>query len=198
MSKFIESEHPRGEHTGKWIGKLSNKMGVDLGERHIEPGRGKPSDDDYDNLKAYSGDGESDDVNPFLRGDTPEYADLDNPDEVQHIKDIVQSMDRVAATHNAKTDFKTYRTAPFGDVKVGDVIQDKAFVSTTTIKGMTARYVNKNDKMMEISVTKGQSVIPHNELSRHSGAKGEVILPRGSRIKVTGITPDGMIQGELQ
>lgn len=186
----LPDKHDQSSHASKTI------SGITIANAPQSFDKKDLTEKDYANLESYSGDGFSSDVNPFLRGKSSEYLDLNNKDEVQEMKDVIHSMDRVAASYKTDKNLTTYRTAPFGKLKTGDVVQDDAFMSTTPIRAVAHKYADGGNHMMQISVPKGSQHIPHGDIS-HSGAKGEVILPRGSRLKVTKILEDGTVLSEL-
>jgi len=178
-----EKDHPRGPD-----GKFGDLIDEE-DQSHI-PG---VSASDLELLSAYSGDGESDDVNPWLRGMQPEYADPDDPDDVARIQATVDAMDRVFNTASLAEDTTVYRVAPLGEVKVGDRITDRAFMSWTSKKGVVNRYAGSggDSVVIKADLPKGAKAIRYNDYNRHVGAPGEVILPRGTTVRVTDVT-DGV------
>jgi hypothetical protein len=97
------------------------------------------------------------------------------------------------------------------DVKPGQVLHDKAYMSTGTDPEGVGTYTwdaSGNEKIpaVRITVPAGTKAIsqykraggPGMESWTNQNREREVLLPRDSRIKVTGKDPDGTITAELQ
>lgn len=100
----------------------------------------------------------------------------------------------------AVEDFVTYRGVPkhiFNkrdrSVKVGDVLEDPAFSSTTLDPNMTHGF---GETMVEIRVPKGYPALWMETFTAHSG-ESEVLLRRGTRFRYLGITTDNRVLMEV-
>jgi hypothetical protein len=153
-------------------------------------GDGGLSDDEYGHLSSYSGDGINEDLNRHLRGHPMEYTQTDDEEEMHKLSDVSHSMDQISQRFSTKGPSTVYRTAPVGHLSEGDEIHDPAHMSTTTIKGVTKGYSDPDHTLMHIHVPAGTHAIPMHHLLDYVGAPGEVIFPRGSRMRVNKVHDD--------
>jgi hypothetical protein len=143
------------------------------------------SNDDVDTYWNYSADGFSNDISPMLRGHEMPYAPYDD-EEMENLNNIVGAMDKIGSGWELKEPMSVYRVAPLGDLKEGDEITDAAFQSTTEHGVVAEKYkTTDEDALLRIDLPKGFRAIPHYG-EWENGAKGEVILPRGTKLRVVG------------
>lgn len=70
------------------------------------------------------------------------------------------------------------------DVRVGDVFEDAAFLSTSTEETFAATWSDVVGDLWEIQLPKGSKVL---DLRGMRGRESEILLPRGSRLVIEGI-----------
>lgn len=167
VGKSFDPYQPRGRD-GRWI--------------HI----GGFSEQDVEDYWGYSSDGHSMDISPMLRGHDMPYTDPNDEEEMAVLHGVVGAMDKIGNGWELKEPMSVYRIAPLGDLKEGDEITDPAFMSTTEHGAILEGYrTNADDTLLRIDLPKGFRAIPHHG-EWGNGAKGEVILPRGTRLRVKG------------
>lgn len=74
------------------------------------------------------------------------------------------------------------------DFKVGDSFADKAFVSTSAKVGVAQHF---GSTVMQVNLKKGQKALAIGGNSSAGGAEAEILLPRGSKFKVTAVKTVG-------
>lgn len=157
---------------------------------------GDVSDDEYSALSNYSGNGVNEDLNPYLRGHQMPYTDAHDADAMNDIHQTRHHMDNLADRFSTKHPMTVYRTAPYGDVREGQELHDPGYMSTTEHQSVAKGYADRDHSLMKIHVPAGAQAIPMHHLVDYTGARGEVVLPRGSRVRVNQIHDDH-IEGEL-
>ena len=141
------------------------------------------SEEDEETYWNYSADGLSEDIGPMLRGHEMPYTDADDEEGIQGLRSVVDSMDRISDGYELNAPLSVFRVAPVGKLKVGDEVTDQAFQSTTEFGAVMERYrTNEDDTIMRIDLPKGFRALPHYE-AYDNGAKGEVIIPRGTKLR---------------
>lgn len=157
-----------------------------------------PTTNEINSLREYAAAGRTD-INPALRSGKPL-----NKEDKQTVKDIEHLMKNGKTTKEI-TVYRGYggHTDKLANAKVGDVMpKDKAFMSTSTSKDIGAAFANKasNDEygkrwVAKITVPKGTpSVDVKKSIGKYSmfaKAEKEVLLPRNTKLKVTGISKRG-------
>jgi len=73
-----------------------------------------------------------------------------------------------------------------GEIKIGDVITDKGYASTTRRASTAASFAGGQGYGLKISIPKGARALPVKEFSNHPD-EDEFLLPRGSSFRVTRI-----------
>lgn len=157
---------------------------------------GDVSDDEYSALSNYSGNGVNEDLNPYLRGHQMPYTDAHDADAMNDIHQTRHHMDNLADRFSTRHPMTVYRTAPYGDVREGQELHDPGYMSTTEHQSVAKGYADRDHSLMKIHVPAGTQAIPMHHLVNYTGARGEVVLPRGSRVRVNQIHDDH-IEGEL-
>lgn len=74
------------------------------------------------------------------------------------------------------------KSSVFDGVQLGDVFQDKAFMSTTSGKNSSMG----GTMVMQIYVPKGSKAIPIHGFGFENSGEAEILLPRGSKFRVMG------------
>lgn len=109
-------------------------------------------------------------------------------------------LDQVIAQSYAKEDMVVTRGFKYGgylaltngDPKIGGVIEDKGFVSTTRQHSTAQDFAGQYGYAMKIRVPKGSNIMPVNSISSVKG-EDEFILPRGSKFKISEISGRVMV-----
>lgn len=174
------------------IGRWALSAGSELKYTRSE----KADETDYERLSEYSSDGRSVEISPMLRGEELPYTEPDDAEGMQTLHDTVASMDRIAESHTLDKPVSVYRIAPAEHYGVADgaEVGDPAFMSTTVHRAVLDKYrTGADDVRMRIDLPVGHRVIPHADLNRYASAKGEVILPRGTRLAKKGTLEDGTV-----
>lgn len=105
----------------------------------------------------------------------------------------VEALDKAIAKSKATQDLVVVRgltsdaVQAMGALKVGAVLSDKGFISTTT-NAEIAQAFSGGGYGLKIRVPKGASILPVKHLSSHSH-EDELVLPRGSSFKITEMDP---------
>jgi hypothetical protein len=216
---FVEEDHPRDEkgrfgeggggggHHAFADGKEADAWGLATYEGYKEPprkrkdgtvketpGKGGLSLPESQLLRSYALTGYAP-INEMLRGPGPQHW---------REKEWVTTIDGVMSRNKTDRALVVYRSAASPELlalydkaaagQTGSVIEDKAYVSTGLVKagGPARRYGDERraDKvLMEIKVPKGT---PSMALEHVGNAREhELLLPRGSRFKVTGAREEG-------
>lgn len=173
MTEFNESDHPRDNN-----GKFSSSGGGSNSGPDIKK---KLTSTEKTYIEYYTGDGFYE-LNKKLR----EGAEPDG---------MTKMLDSAISKGTIPEGTKLYRGMPRevartlfkdGNVKAGDSIEDKAFMSTS--KDIRSAYSNMGGVIFEITVGEGQNGIDVEQLS-HNKEEKEVILPRNQKLTVKSITP---------
>lgn len=112
---------------------------------------------------------------------------------LDELKLDVDRIDHIIAGFENPESFITYRAVESGyysDKAIGDIIQDKAFASSTPLYKAVEEYAQNygKDTILKITVPKGKGFGAYiNEISVHKDEEYEYLLKRNTKIKVTDI-----------
>lgn len=168
---FNEADHPRAAD-----GKFGSGGGSSSGSTKLTP-------TEKTHISSYTGD-EFHKTNSGLRkGSEPSAS--------------VKSIDAAIAKSTLPAGTKLYRGMsrdaaktmfPGGQINKGDVISDKAFLSTSRDKGLASFAYGLGGVVFEIETTEDQPGLDVAGLTRNPQEK-EVLLPRNTKLKVSSIVP---------
>ena len=181
--------------TGQGISELRDQLGISSTPKQGTSDTTTLTTKESEALKAYRGANASDedeeeelsphykDVNDYLRsgsGGTPQ------------IKSTIAGLDSAIGKSTLSADTQLYRGASLpssmvSSFSVGSQIQDKAFVSTSTDRGVATQFMDggrgTSDVVFTIRAPKGS-----NALTVDGSSEKEVLLPRGSSFKIDSIS----------
>lgn len=130
-------------------------------------------------------------INWSLRGDREGWLD-DKLGRYDHtdvtVADGIATMDYIAANSTLPSEHKALvrgMKTGYEDFKVGDVLADKAFMSTSVEPAVGTRFMGRQGAMFKIDAPEGT----HGITELMSGDENEFILPRGTRLEITAIEP---------
>jgi hypothetical protein len=111
------------------------------------------------------------------------------------------ALDRSIKRHRLQTNTRVYRglgrSGVLDGVQPGDVVHDKGYASTSLDPSLARRF----DEMLVIDVPEGTPVGWNPMITRDN--EQEILLPRGSAVKITSVGPDPVhphlvvVHGEL-
>ena len=123
-------------------------------------------------------------INSFLRGEDL-YDDIEQND--------IDLIDKALSIFNFKEPIKTYRAIPmyaFGNLEVGDIYQDLAYMSTTPIFNRCKQFAKDRNMalILEIKLNSGAGKGAYiNALSTFKDDECEILLKRNSKFKIENI-----------
>ncbi len=167
--RFYNEDQPRDEN-GRWGSGGSG-------------GRGKITSDEKSSLSSYSGDSFLS-INSAMRNGDSDTAE---------IKRIESAIDKSGGLSESMTvyrgvDRETAKKIFGGSINKGDVVQDKAFVSTSKDFDLVASSYGSGGVVFEIAAPAGTSGIDMSKYSSNKNEK-EILLQRNSKFKVLGVKP---------
>jgi hypothetical protein len=137
-------------------------------------------------VKSYASSGYVD-TNKTLRGEPkPRYREVDTA----KVASDIAGLDAAMAKGRLAQETTLYRgTSMFilDNPTVGTVFQDKGFLSTGRAEAAIKQH--SRDAMLRITAPKGTHAIDVKSVT--GGRENEILLPRGTKLKVTGITKVG-------
>jgi hypothetical protein len=200
MSKYIESQHPRGkgEHGGEWVKKIDAQIGVDIGEdsspleeeeafASVMPAYESPV---YNRrtIRRYAGNDHFRRINEYGRKgpeSLPESERKDTAKDVENLDAMIESAPPL------KRPIKTIRGVKdvdgmFGDEgsTVGNTFQDNGFVSTSTSERAAWKFHGHSGAQIHIHIPAGNKAMKILLQADDDDSEKEIMLPRGSRFKV--------------
>ena len=172
------------------------KRAADWTNEHFAEAAGEMTADDLKGVDVYVG-GRFSNINDGLRG-TEKLDDVD--------KAAIKGLDSAIAKSESPEDVVVFRGATgvgfLGDPAklVGKTIKEKGYTSTTLMEdvanGFAYSKVDQDDARFEIKVPKGSKMLSVDSLlGEDSLNQHEMVLPRGSKFKVTGATPKSIKVG---
>lgn len=179
--KIIETDVPINisstEHLGQFFNISENDMIISITEEQ------------NDAIFAYTQ--QAYEINQELRYNFG--GEIVAPRFLDELKLDVERIDKVIAKFENPDSFITYRAIEgnyYSDKDIGDIIQDKAFASSTPLYKAVEKYAQSygKDAILKITVPKGKGYgVYINEISAHKDEEYEYLLKRDTKIKVTGI-----------
>jgi HK97 family phage portal protein len=170
--------------------EFSGKAEADRwGQDHFNNWSAEATDDEYNAADTYAG-GEYAAINNGLRrnGGRPAKADAKTVRDLDSLLDKGEVREGVVA----------WRGIDRGaNLSPGDVIHDHGYVSTSLYRGTAEKFADK--ALLRINVPKG-SKAGYLDALTEGGGEQELLLPRGSRFRVTGVRREGgakVIDAEL-
>jgi hypothetical protein len=188
LKDFNESQHPRDDH-GRFSDGGGESAGTNDDGSAVTPHQ-------KETLWLYTGD-HGDDLNSALRSGT-------GMEDLWHSE--VQALDALVKA-NTIADTKLFRgmnPAHLDGMRVGTIIEDKAFISTSRDQQIANHF---GDTVVQLAIPKGTHGVDVQKLKMQSpdppagmnnprgpgglkGAEQEVILPRGSRFQIVAVDPN--------
>ncbi len=195
---FSEANHPRGQpgNAGQFVagGGVSVSSGAHTpverkaeakakaAESRARPAAKRLSPNEKYSIEWYSDEG-ANKINTKLRhGDdsSPDVKRLDSAIAKGGDLPVGSRLFRGMSREDAKKLF------PNGEIKVGQVVSDPAFSSTTSREEIGTIYAG-NGVMLQIDVGNGAAGLDIAGLSRPGKNESETLLPRNAKMRVTGI-----------
>jgi hypothetical protein len=124
-------------------------------------------------------------INDFHRG-------LTSPKNIEDIKEHSKNLDNILSNHKINHSVHVYRglgvNHPIKYGKIGEVLHDKGYVSTTLEQGL-AKYFSKENHLAHIKVPKGSNAMYVNHgLGMMNNSESEILFPRNSKFRYDGKT----------
>jgi hypothetical protein len=138
-------------------------------------------------------------IQSVLRTGTHKEGDKISEKDKQNITEIANQISSAIKKSKVTSDIKVYRgiraTGSLKDLKVGQVLSEKGFTSTSLDKSISKKFSQKLNSgeiptVFEISVRRGQNALFMNDVSRHDSEK-EVVLDKDSMFKVESVSESG-------
>lgn len=136
-------------------------------------------------------------INTYLRSGKPKFGQFTD-DQKKLVESVSKLVSSAIQKHQVKEPMTVYRgmkindepgMEQYKDLKVGSVIQDKGFTSTSVSKKVADKFsekLNRKDQpvIMEISLKQGDYALPMDKYHKHSSEK-EILLDKNTKFKVT-------------
>jgi phage portal protein BeeE len=165
----------------------SKKIG-EWAQQHF-PAGSKFDAEEIAGLDKYSGSG-------FARINNGLRRNEGNLEKVEQVKAVL-AIDRALQKGSVPEDTMVYRGIKNRDLvdklNVGDEFSDHGFVSTSLHRKVGEKF--GKEAVLEIKVPKGARALAFDAIWRGGNAEHELLLPRGSKFKVTGVR---RLKGELE
>lgn len=135
-------------------------------------------------------------INHFARtGQKHPHYDMSTTTSARHIKNIDKSFDvhgvtttqPILVARGVRGDY----AQQLKSLKVGDVITERGFMSTSTKTTAPHGFKSSNGVMMEIGVPPGKRMVAGTAYEH------ELLFPRNAQLKVVGKSPNGAIQFDM-
>jgi hypothetical protein len=191
QAKVTSMKNPWSEQIAGENDRFYNaKRAADWTNKHFSEATKRMSPKDLKTVDVYAG-GRFSNVNDGLRG-TSKMDDVD--------KAIVKGLDEAVAKSESPEEVMVFRGAQevgfLGDPSnlVGKTLLEKGYTSTSLMEEVANGFAysrgEQDDARFEIKIPKGAKMLSVDSLlGDRSLSQHEMILPRGSRFKVTGATP---------
>jgi hypothetical protein len=141
------------------------------------------SEDEIKSLKDYTG-AKYEEINKSLRSDGDITDNIKNIDSALNTSEIPHNL----ITYRGIDNKELYNAIKSGNLSVGDVLEDKGFVSTSPRFGVSQQFLLKKSILLKIKCyagSKGGYLIPQKLSLTHN--EHEILLPRNSKFKITKI-----------
>lgn len=146
-------------------------------------------------------------INQFMRTGKPMFGKF-TPEEEARAREIADSISNAINKHPIEEPMTVYRglkltkdhpnLEAYQNMKVGDTVSDKAFMSASTSKSVAKKFsekLNRSDMpvSIEISLKPGDKALPMNKY--HKSKENEMLLDRNQKFKVVSVKdgPNGKI-----
>lgn len=182
----------------KWAKKKTPKYAIDDLSQMSASGL---TEDDMNVLTEYTGSGAFIPINASLRGIdmstlTEGVSDLFD-DEIDEgwVQMFTGDLDKLIHKQTTMTDFTLYRgvhSGAIGDIKKGMTITDNGYMSTSADPKVAMEFMHQTEgTVFKITYPAGRPALYVDGIEDINLGQSEVILPRGTEMKVTNVTMEG-------